>query len=898
MEEQEYPSRYETDAVLKDGSRILLRPIKKGDAGKWLDFMSRLGTHAKYLRFHHVPKEMTEEDAARYCDVDYHASFAFVAEAMRGGRKDIVATGRYYRLPHKESAEVGFLVEEPFQNKGVGTKLMEQLVRAARDNGISAFEADVLGQNKEMMEVFTNYGFHVDREFEDGEYRVTVPIAPTGEVAEKEMDRERQAAIASLRSVLSPRSIAVVGASRREGSVGQLLLQRIMEGRFSGTVYPVNPKAGSVLTVKACPSVLDIADQVDLAIIAVPAPAVPKVVDECGRKGIRAVVVISDGFKESGEEGAEREQRLRDISLGYGMRVVGPNCMGIINTDPEVKLNGTFSRSYPSAGNIAFLSQSGALGLAMLEYASRLSIGLSSFVSIGNRADVSSNDLLDYWEEDERTRAILLYLESFGNARKFGRIARRVSAGKPIVAIKGGRTSAGSRAAATHTGAMTASSTAVRALFQQAGILPVDTMEEAFGVISLLSKQPVPSGSRVAILTNGGGPGILAADACANHGLTLPEFSSEAAERLKSASKRRIAVNNPLDLTASAGKKEFQEALQILGRDEGNDAVIVISIPPITLDPHAITEAIGKAMPSFRKQGKPLIACFVGQPDAWRGPESEGVPVYTFPEEAVSALAHAVEYGTWLGKPKGSIPEFPDIRRERALNLIEKAMTSTSLRPFWLSTMEASELLDCYGIRVLHTAFAKSATEAGDKAVDIGFPVAVKLASGTIAHKTEVGGVALDLKTKKEVKQAFHSIKKRLSADNRAGEMDGVVVQCMVEGGVEVISGVTEDPTFGPLFMFGMGGVYTELLQDVSVRLHPLTDVQVGEMIDSLRMSALLKGWRDTPPSDIQALQEMLLRLSALIEDVREIAEVDLNPVMAMPRGEGYFVADAKIRLK
>lgn len=860
--------------------------------------MSRLGEYAKYLRFHGAPRELTEEEAARYCEVDYRSSFAFVAEAARNHRKDIVAVGRYHRLPNKSSAELGFLVEEPFQNKGIATKLMEQLVHAARENGIASFEAHVLAENEEMMEVFTNYGFHVDREFEYGGYRVTFPITGTLEVAEKEMERERQATRASLRAVLSPRSVAIIGASREEGSIGQLLLQCIMESRFTGVVHPVNPEAESVLTVKAYPSVLKIDDDIDLAIIAVPAPTVLKVVEECGRKGVRAIVIISDGFKETGDEGVEREQRVRDTALDYGMRVVGPNCMGVINTDPEVRLNGTFSRNYPSSGSIAFLSQSGALGLAMLEYANRMNMGLSNFVSIGNRADISSNDLLEYWQEDKATRAILLYVESFGNPRKFGRIAQRVSPRTPIVAIKGGQTSVGSRAAATHTGAMAASTTAIEALFRQSGIIPVNTLEESFQVVNLLANQPVPNGNRIAILTNGGGPGIMAADAGASQGLTLPEFSPEVAKQLRSVSKRDISINNPLDLTASATEKEFKEALHILANDQGNDAVVLISIPPIMVESRAIRDVVQQAAPSFREQGKPLIACFVGQPEVRSSEERLGIPVYTFPEEAVSALAYAVNYGAWLKKSKGNVPRFSGIQRKKAQKLVAKTMTGTSRRPFWLSTVEARELLGYYGIRVVNTEFASSADEAADRAADMGFPVAVKLASATIAHKTEVDGIVLNLKTKKGVKQAFRNIKERLSADNRQDEMDGVVVQNMVGKAVEVIAGMTEDPTFGPLLMFGIGGVYAELLQDVSVRLHPLTDVEAMDMMDSLRMSALLKGWRDMPPCDISALQDMLLRLSALVEDIKEITELDLNPVMAMPEGEGYFVVDAKVRMK
>lgn len=390
----------------------------------------------------------------------------------------------------------------------------------------------------------------------------------------------------------------------------------------------------------------------------------------------------------------------------------------------------------------------------------------------------------------------------------------------------------------------------------------------------------------------------MAADACAGHGLSLPGFSARVAEQLRSASRRGIRINNPLDVTASATEEEYEKVLQILAEDEANDAVLVLSIPPVIVGRRAIRDVIQQVAPAFRERSKPLIVCYVGQPVVHNGHEGSDVPVYSFPEEAVSALAHAAEYSAWLRKPKGDIPRFPDIRRKKARSLIERAMTGTSGRPFWLSATEAAELLGHYGIRTVKTAFASSANRAADEAAAIGFPVAVKLASTTIAHKTELDGVVLDVRTKKDVRQAFRSMKERLSADGREDEMDGVVIQGMVEGGVETIAGVSEDPTFGPLLMFGIGGVYTELLQDTSVRLHPLSDVEASGMIDSLRMAALLKGWRNSPPSDIKALQEMLLRLSALVEDAEEIAEIDFNPVMAMPEGEGYSVVDARIRLE
>ncbi len=758
-----------------------------------------------------------------------------------------------------------------------------------------------LTENTEMMAVPRDYGFHVNSELEAGARHVTFPIARTRMVMKKEEARERISTVASLRSLFYPRSVAVIGASRKPGTIGQLLFQCLMQSRFSGVVYPVNPNAEVVLSVRAYPSVLEVPGEVDLAIIAVPAPLVSKVTDECGRKGVRAVIVISDGFKELGPEGAAREKELKEIALSYGMRLLGPNCMGVINTDPAINLNATFSTVYPPRGNVAFLSQSGALGLAILDYATHLNMGISSFVSMGNRADISSNDLLWYWEQDRATRVILLYLESFGNPRKFGRIARRVAAKKPIVVVKGGSSLAGSRAALSHTGALATPEVASDALFRQAGVIRVNTIEEIFDVATLLSSQPVPEGNRVAIVTNGGGPGILAADACERHGLVLPELSPETAKKINSVVRRDISLRNPLDLTAEATVKEFENVLRVLAGDSGISAAIAIFITPMAVAPEAAEEAIGRVASLFQRQSKPLLACFMGQRGckARLGSDSRAdsrfVPCYPYPEDAVSALARAVEYGTWRRRPHGAIPRIKGLKRQRARRLIEAALSRSAQKPLWLSTEVIAELLHCYGIRLAEALRAGTAAEAAALASRIGFPVAVKLASSTIVHKTDVGGVVLDLKSEGDVKRAFEEIKARLVALGRGSEMEGVTVQRMVKGDIEVIVGVIQDPSFGPLIMFGLGGIYAELLKDVAVTLHPLTDVDARELVGSSRMSKLLEGYRGSPPSDIEALQDLLLRLSAMVEDIPQIAELDFNPVKVMPQGQGYWVVDSRV---
>ena len=895
-----YPSQYETEVLLKDGSRILLRPIKQEDTERWLALFGRLSQETKYLRFHRDPGEMGLEDALRFCTVDYKNTFALVAEVQKGKGKEIVAVGRYYRLPRKHVARVTFAIEDAYHGLGIGTQLIEWLANVARDNGIKSFEGDVLTENERMMNVLRDYGFHVESELKGGVYHVVIPITRSRKVEKKEEERERISTLNSIRHILAPRSVAVIGASRQPGSIGQLIFQSIVQNGFTGVVYPVNPKAEVIMSVKAYPSILDVPGDVELAIIVVPTKIVAKVADECGRKGVHAIVVISDGFRESGPEGEAREAELRDIALGHGMRLVGPNCMGVISTDSLVNLNATFSRIHPSRGNIAFLSQSGAMGIVIIEYASDLNMGISSFVSVGNRADISSNDLLQYWEQDPATKVILLYLESFGNPRKFSRIAKRVSAKKPIVVVKSGATTVGARAASSHTGALATSTVASDALFRQAGIIHVDSVQELFDMATLLSNQPLAEGKRLAVITNGGGPGVIAADASEQHGLVLPGFSPETVNKLSGIIKRNIRLNNPLDLTGSVTKGEFESTLKIVANDPAFNAVLAIFVPAAVVNPKTMEDAMRGAIPTFRRNKKPLLACFMGQRGfkAKLGDTGRLVPCYPFPENAISALAKAVEYREQMRKPKDIVPKISGIKLGKARRIVETAMSRAAQRPLWLSSQEIAELLDCYGLRFVATSVAQTASEATALASDMGFPVALKLNSSTISHKSDVGGVALDLRSEDEVAKAFNDIKSGLAAINRGQEMEGVTVQPMIKTGIEVIVGVTQDPSFGPLIMFGLGGIYTELLNDVAFRLHPLAELDAKELISSIKMARLFEGYRDALPSDTEALQDLLIRLSALVEDIPQIAELDFNPVKVMPREEGYWIVDARISVR
>jgi len=895
-----YPSQYETEALLKDGSRILLRPIKREDAGRWLSLFRRLSQETKLLRFQRDPGEMGPEDALRFCTVDYKNTFALVAEVQKGKGKEIIAVGRYYRLPKKHVARIAFGIEDAYHGMGIGTRLIEWLAKIARVNGIKYFEGDVLAENERMMNVLHDYGFHIESELKGGIYHVIIPITRTRRVEKKEEERERTSTLNSIRHILAPRSVAVIGASRQPGSIGHLIFQSIIQNGFTGLVYPVNPNAEVIMSAKVYPSIVDIPGDVELAIIVVPTRIVAKVADECGRKGVRAIVVISDGFRESGSEGEAFEEELRDIALGHGMRLVGPNCMGVINTDSLVNLNATFSRVYPPRGNIAFLSQSGAMGIVIIEYANELNMGISSFVSVGNRADISSNDLLQYWEQDSATRVILLYLESFGNPRKFSRIAKRVSSKKPIVVVKSGATAIGAHAASSHTGALATSTVASDALFRQAGIIHVGSVQELFDVAILLANQPLVEGRRLAVITNGGGPGVIAADASEQHGFVLPEFSLETVNRLRKIIKRNIRLNNPLDMTGSVTEGEFESALKIVANDPVIDAVLAIFVPAAVVNPRIMEDAIRRAIPSFRRNKKPLLACFMGQRGfkPKLGNTSGFVPCYPFPENAVSALAKASEYRELKKKPKGTIPRIGGIKLKRSCKIIETAMSRTMTRPLWLSTQEIAELLDCYSIRFVTTSVAKTASAAAVLASEIGFPVALKLNSPTILHKTDVDGVVLDLRSEDEVIKAFNDIESRLTTIGRVQEMEGVMVQRMIKKGIEVIVGATQDPSFGPLIMFGLGGIYAELLKDVAFRLHPLTELDAKELVSSVKMARLFEGFRDSPPSDMEAIQDLLLRVSALIEDIPEITELDFNPVKLLRRGEGYWIVDARISVK
>ena len=727
-------------------------------------------------------------------------------------------------------------------------------------------------------------------------------------VASPETAPPRPAAGAGLEAILRPRSIAVIGASRDRTTVGGALFHNLISHGFQGAVYPVNPRSPVVQSVKAYASIETVPEAVDLAIIVVPGAHVNATLEACGRKGVKGAVVISAGFKEIGGEGIERERQLVAIARRYGMRLVGPNCLGVLNTEAGVSMDATFAPPFPPPGPVAFSSQSGALGLAIIEYANALNVGLSHFVSVGNKADVSGNDLLEFWEKDPGTRIILLYLESFGNPRRFLEIARRVARTKPIVAVKSGRTTAGIRAATSHTGSLAGADTAVTALCAQAGVIRTDTLEELFDVAILLANQPVPRGNRVAIVTNAGGPAIMASDACETRGLEVVPLSDGTRAALQAFLPAEASTRNPVDMIASATPAAFENAVRILAADAGVDAVIVLYVPPIVTNPLEVAQAIvrgneaGKA--ELRARGlppKPVLSCFLGSygvPAGLQSLQAGHIPSYRFPEAAAIALSRAVRYGAWLQEPDGQVPHFEDVDRAATRAVLDAALARADERGAWLAPDEVTRLLAAWRIATPASAHARTGTEAAAAAERLGFPVALKLASDTITHKSDVGGVRLDLRNPGEVVEAFAAIERKLEAVGRRAEMSGVTVQPMVHEGLETIVGMTRDPAFGPLMLFGLGGVQVELLKDVYFRVHPLTDLDAAKMVRGIRGAKLLEGFRGGPPGDVPMLEEAILRVSQLVGEFPEIVEMDLNPLKVLPPGHGCVALDARVLVR
>ena len=879
----DYPAHWQVDAVLSDGGAVHIRPIRPDDAMADRAFFSKLSPQSVYRRFFTPKRELSDAEVEHFTTVDYDDRMAFVAVL----RDEIIAVGRYDRLATTDRAEVAFVVADEDQGRGVGSLLLEYLASYARDKGITAFAADTLSENRRMLDVFRSSGFTRESlSTEQGVTRVTFDIEPTGTTMEAIHQREWRAGVRSIERLMRPRSIAVFGAGRAPQNIGHSVVRNLIAGGFSGPVYPINPNASAIDSVRAYPTLDDVPGVVDVAVVAVPADRALEVVDQCSRKGVGALVVISSGFAEVGEAGAALQRELTLRAHRGGMRMVGPNCFGIINTSPEVRLDATFASRVPVPGTIAFASQSGALGIAILEQSVAAGLGLSSFVSMGNKADVSSNDLLRYWSQDGETRAILLYLESFGNVRAFARIAPVVSRTTPIVVVKSGRSTAGRRAAASHTAAMASPDAAVDALFRQAGVIRVDTLEELLDCGALLAHQPALNGRRLAIIGNAGGAAVLATDACAAVDLEVPEFDAATQQALRALAGPNAGVSNPVDLGAGATADKFARAVEVALESSMADGVVVILAPVATVTSNDVARAVSEITTGTR----PVVFVHLGSEDVLEALSAgeRPIPCYAFPERAVRALGRIAEHSAWRARPGGEIAMFTDVDLVRARGVV-KGFLREAPNGGWLPAGATAELLRAFGVPLVDQAEVHSAEDAVTVARQLGLPVVLKVVATEIQHKTDVGGVRLGLSSAAEVRSAY------VDFMNIFGDtMRGAILQPMVHG-IETIAGVVSDPDFGPLVMFGSGGTAAELMGDRALRILPLTVQDAAEQVRSIRSAQLLFGYRGSPKCDVAAIEEVLLRISLLADEIPQLAEMDLNPLMATPRGA--LVVDSRIRV-
>ena len=882
-------------ALLTDGTTVEIRQASPADTDAVRDMHAAMSPDSIYLRFFNLSLSAADQEAKRVCREPGPDHAALLA--WHEGR--LVGVASYEPSGKPATADIAFAVSDEMHGRGVATLLLEHLVSLARRRKLEVFTAETLADNTAMLRVFADAGLPVRRRSVDGVVEITFPLPGSEDqrlygYLDSVASRESRADVASLRHLLQPASVAVVGASRHRGTVGRAILHNIVTAGFIGTVYAVNPHARSMEGVPCIPSVTDLPEAADLAVIAVPAAAVAGVAAACGRRGVRSLVVITAGL---GPEGAD----LLAICRRYGMRLVGPNCFGI--AVPRIGLDATFAVEHPLQGSAGLVVQSGGVGIAVLEHLSRLGIGVSSFTSVGDKYDVSSNDMLMWWEQDPATRLAILYVESFGNPRAFARTARRVAEHLPVLTVLSGRSAAGQRAAASHTAAAATPLVTQEALFEQAGIIAVPSLGELIEAAAMLRCQPLPVGKRVAIVSNAGDAGVLAADACGDNGLQVATLSAGTQRKLARLLPQGAAVGGPVDTTAAVGLDAFRAALEETAADDGVDAVLALVVPTAICD---LSRALAGA-----RLAKPLAAAVLNQAEAVRVISRDGagqhhgdsapatpegspdgasaVPAYAYPEDAARALGHAARYQTWLGRQRGTLTEFTGLRTADARAVISRYLASSPAGG-WLPAAAAAELLACYEIPVVASRLAADEDEAVRAAAGLGAPVVLKAAAEGLVHKTDAGAVKLDLHGEEEVRAAY----RQLAAAFGAG-LSGVLVQPMLADGVEILIGLVQEPIFGPLIVFGLGGVATEVLGDHAARLTPLTDVDADELIRSVHAAPLLLGYRGRPAVDIKALTDTLLRVSRLADDLAEVAELDLNPVIA--RQDGVQAVDVRVRI-
>ncbi len=862
-----FPQHWAADVLASDGRAVRLRPMTPADGEQLVEFHSELSERTRYLRYFGPYPTMSAKDVAHFTTVNYTSRVALLMEL---GDK-IIAVGSYEGLVEVgdgKSAEVAFVVADSHQGRGLGPILLEHLAGAAAENGLDRFVAEVLAENRHMVSVFREAGYQVKRSYDGGVVHLEFDIDPTEALLSVRNARERAAEARSVRNVLSPKSVAVIGASADPSKVGHAVLANLLGAGFTGPIYPVNDEHRSVRGVRAYASVREIPDDLDLAVIAVPARAMDSVLDDCLAKGVKALVIVSSGFSDSGPEGLEQERRLVHAARAHGMRVVGPNALGVANTDAAIGLNSTLAPVLPGRGRIGFFCQSGALGIQILDGAAKRRLGLSTFVSAGNRGDVSGNDVLQYWDTDPDTDVVLLYLESFGNPRKFSRIARRVARGKPIVAVKSGRHAVPPALAAT---GVEIDDATVRALFEQSGVVQVDSIAQLFDCAGLFAYQPLPGGPRVAVVGNSTALGVLSADAVRSEGLVVGE---------------------PVDLGATASPEEFGDAVRTALASDEVDSVLVVFVPPIAVEAQPYATALRDAASGA---AKPVLTTFLAEeglsemlsvPGEDGNPQWGSVPSYPGPERAALSLSRAWRYAAWRQLPMSAMSRPAGIDETEARRLVADWLEQEGSR--WLVEAEVTALLRCYGIDVIPYHEVDGAEAAVAAAIEIGFPVAVKARDEGWRRRPDLVGVRLDLWSADAVRSAVEALTELTGSSV-------VMVQTMADKGVNCVLAVQDDPSFGSVISFGLAGVISSLLGDRAYRVLPVTEDEARALIDAPKAAPLLRGYGPGEPVDREALVDLVHRVSSLIDDIPEVRDLACDPILVATAGA--TVVEARVRI-
>jgi acyl-CoA synthetase (NDP forming)/RimJ/RimL family protein N-acetyltransferase len=876
-------ARSSSFALLTDGTTIEIREAGQEDREAVRALHAGLSRESLYLRFFSINPRLAEQIADRICRPPDTGHAALLA-LLRG---TVIGVAGYERIDAEpETAEIAMAVADHMHHRGVGTLLLEHLGALAHHRGIREFRADTLVDNHAMLRLLAGAGLPLRRRLAAGVIESHVPLAADEHYLETVAARESRADVESLRHLLRPASVAVVGAGRDPASVGHSILRNAATYGFTGSLYAVNPHASEVAGVPCYPSVVDLPEPPELAVVVVPAGGVLQVAEDCGRRGARALVVITSGLDK------ETSARLLAICREYGMRLVGPNCFGVANTDRDIRLDATFFARHPVPGRAGVVVQSGGVGIAVAEHLSRLGIGVSTFASVGDKYDVSSNDMLMWWAADRSTALAVLYVESFGNPRKFALTARRVGATMPILTVPAGLSAPGQRAAGSHTAAAATAALVQQALFDQAGIITAGGLGELLDVAAFLAFQPVPAGPRVAVVSNAGGAGVLAADACVAAGLTVPALQEPLRRRLAEALPRGAATGNPVDTTATAPPSRLRRAIEILAGSDEVDAVLAVVVPTAVGD---LTTAVVSAHTGDTPLS--LVALHQTEGVSVRPGPHRGVPSYGAPEAAARALGRTWSYGRWRSRPPGAIPEFTDVATGEARKMLAEFLAAHP-GGGWLPPERALRLLGCYRLPLIDWRWVETGGAAAAAAEDavaaaaaaLGGRVALKAHVPEVIHKSRAGAVELDLRGEEDVRKGYRRL-----AEHFGERLRGVMAQRMAADGVELLLGAVQEPVFGPLVVFGLGGTATEALDDRAARLAPLTDGDATDLIESVRVAPLLLGERGATGVDVPALRDAVLRLSQLVDELPEVAELDLNPVIA--RADGVIAVDARVRV-